>query len=200
MRIRNGQIKYRDDRSGASEEFTAIDVDVTGERLTDPISLDGAFIWHDERLAVKMDLETLSHIWNGQAARLRFDLKSRPAVVAFNGELALGVRTKIQGPFSLSTPSMAGLARWTGADLRNSAALGPAALKGALRATPAEVALTGANLSVGETRSTGDVVVEFGEERPKIKANLTVSQLDIDKLAASFENSGGAERSNSNAT
>ncbi len=194
LRIRNGDIQYRDDRSGTMEVLTAVDVNVTGRRLTDPIALDGTFNWSDERLAVKVHLETLSHIVDGRAARARFNLQSRPLVASFNGEVMLGIRTRIAGPLSLSTPSMRALMRLAGTDLPNGDRLGAGELKGTLRATPAEVALTSANFKLEETQSSGDITVEFGGVRPRVKSNLTIAQLDIDKLTQSFADARPVKR------
>ena len=192
LRINDGHIQYRDERSGVMQAISNVDIKITGRRTADPLTVDGAVNWKGERLNIKIHLDTPDALIQGRTAKARFNLQSSSVNAAFEGDFTLEDTVRIVGPVSIVSPSLQKLAYFAGTNLPNGKGLGAFDLKGNLNATQSQAKLSNAQLSLGETRSNGEIAVEFADLRPKIKADLNIAQLDIDKLGASFKGAGPA--------
>ena len=186
LRINNGELRYFDERTGSGEAVSAVNVRIDGRRTSDPMSAAGDLVWNGQRLNIDARLDTLKTLLTEKPARVSLDLKSQPVNTTFTGSVTLKKSMLVVGKTKLSAPSMAGLTRWIGTELPNGKPLGGLSLSGELRATPADVSLRGATITLGQTKASGAVSAQLNKARPFIKTNLRVSQLDIDKLSAHF--------------
>ncbi len=183
IQISDGLVQYLDERSGAGEILSDVDVSVRGRRIADPISLTGDLTWRGERLKLALDLSTLRQLLQGQKADAKLTVKAKPATVDFNGRVMLEPAAAIDGTINLKAGSAQRLVKWIGTELPNGSALGGLSASGRLNATAAAIAFNGAKLKLGETAANGSVAVRLKRARPLVTANLGVSQLDIDKLS-----------------
>ncbi|MEN2495271.1 MAG: hypothetical protein TECD_01192 [Hyphomicrobiaceae bacterium hypho_1] len=198
IRINNGYIHYRDDRSGVIEAISAINATVTSHSSTDPILIDGNLKWNGESVALKLRLKAPNDFVQGQSGDIQLSMNSKPASVSFNGQMLLGDHVKITGSLLYSISSIQNFMYWVGTDLPNGDNLGSATLKSNLVATPQEITLKKANFRTKQIRSRGDFVIDISSARPKIKSDLVITKLDIDELALSFKGARPIKRSYDN--
>lgn len=186
LRINNGELRYFDERTGSGEAVSGLNIRIDGRRTSDPMSAEGDLVWNGQKMKIDGRLDTMKKLLTQQPARVTLDLKSQPVNTTFAGNVTLKDSVLVTGKTQLSAPSLANLTRWIGTELPNGKPLGGFSLNGELRASPVDVSLRGATISLGQTKASGVVSAQLNRSRPFIKANLRVSQLDIDKLSAHF--------------
>ncbi len=183
IRVSNGIVQYQDARSGTAEVVSNVDVRIKGRRIADPITMDGNLSWNQKRIDIHLRLKTLRKLLHGEAANASLKIKSAPLDAEFNGAVDLQPALNVRGPVKMDAKSLKNLARWLGTNMPNAKPLGGLTVRGNLSATPTTVTLGGAKLALGKTTATGSIGARLSDPRPKISANLGISQLDIDKLS-----------------
>ncbi|MEM8975821.1 MAG: AsmA family protein [Pseudomonadota bacterium] len=194
LRINDGALRYFDERSGTAEGVSGLNIRIDGRRTSDPMSAVGDLVWNGQKLNVNARLETLRGLLTEKPARVSLDLKSQPVNTTFNGNITLKNSVLVVGKTELAAPSLAAFTRWIGTELPNGKPLGDLSLVGELRASPADVSLRGATIRLGKTKASGAISAQLNRARPLIKANLRISQLDIDKLSAHFSDAKAVPR------
>jgi AsmA protein len=184
--ITDGIIRYIDERTGNGEILSDVDIQVDGSRISDPITMAGNLTWNRERIAIQLRLETIRALLHGERAKADLSIAGRPIKAKFNGDIVVQPSPGVRGPLQADAASLQTMARWLGTELPNAKPVGGLSLKGNLNATPAVVALNGATVTLGKISANGSISAALAGKRPKISANLKVSQLDIDKLSAHF--------------
>ena len=186
LRINNGALRYFDERTGDIEGVTGLNLRIDGRRTSDSMAASGDLVWNGERLNIDARLTTVKNLLTQKPARVSLDLKSGPINTSFAGNVTLKNSVLVVGKTRWASPSLAAFTRWIGTELPNGKPLGGLSLSGELRATPADVSLRGATIKLGQTKASGAVSAQLNRARPFVKANLRISQLEIDKLSAHF--------------
>lgn len=187
IRLSDGLVQYLDERSGSGEVVSSVDLTIKGRRISDPMTMNGGLVWNGQRIRLDARLETLRALLHQEPARATVNVDGALAKASFNGKVTLAGAALVEGQTKLDAASLAGLARWLGTELPNGGPLGGLTVGGVLKASPAEVALSGAAIKLGETKADGAVAASFAGARPLIRANLKVSALDIDKLSTHLQ-------------
>jgi uncharacterized protein involved in outer membrane biogenesis len=178
LTIRNGTVVYR--APGAVERVEKLDVTGRIEGVSGPYSAKGSLVFHNAKLAFDADVSRL-----GERTPARAALEFGGARAALDGEiLDGGGRRSLTGKLKLAAADL-------GAALESAGATAPAWLAGRkaglearLDASPERVALGDLALSLDEARASGSAAVALGAV-PDATIKLAISQLDLDKLAAS---------------
>lgn len=179
LRLEDGRLSWRDARSGASGELSDIDAAVTAPGGGGAATVEGAAVWNGERVTVTVEAGGLRELLAGGGAPLRLTLEAAPAVVRFDGT-ASAAEGRAAGALEVSGPSARRLAEWAGAPLpEGGTGFGAFRVAGALEATAARVALTGATLTLDETTATGELAAEPGGERPRVTGRLEAGAVDL---------------------
>ena len=179
-------IFYRDDRSGISEQFDSVDLQLNGRRLTDPLVTAGDLLWRNQRLKFNAHVDAVARLIAGQGASVRATVSAPSVSGGFDGSLSLRDGPELKGQTRLESLSIARAADWLGVKLPNAEPLGGFALTGQLASTPKSISMSGASLQFGPTKAVGTATVTFGSGRPALNADLKLSELDVSKLAAGF--------------
>jgi len=116
--------------------------------------------------------------------RISATLAGDAATARFAGLLAGGAEVRAQGEVRAEGPSLAAAARALG--LAGPEALDrPFSLRAAADAAGERVALTGAEVRLGDAGGSGTLAVEAGRP-PRIEATLSVTRLDLDAALAAL--------------
>ncbi|MCB1510603.1 MAG: AsmA family protein [Hyphomicrobiaceae bacterium] len=182
--IKDGIVRYTDERSGLSEIATGVNAQIGSGRANKPISLIGDALWNGQRTTAQIDLDTLRLLLSGETTKIALSLTNPLAQARFSGTVQLGEKPELKGETTLTATSFAALLLWTGTEFPNAGPLGAFNLAGFIAADRASVSLGGAKLALGATRAEGSVGLRFGSTRPFVSADVHVTELDIDRLTA----------------
>ncbi len=191
VRIDNATVTFTDERSGQNERLTAINAVLSSRTLETPLEAKGSLLLEDEKVAFDGRLTSLKAILAEQPARLSFNAEAAPLKVTFDGTVLTRDAVDLTGAFTLASPSARGLAAWAGTTLPPSQGFGPFAVKGNLHAAGKSLTFTETSFDLDGATASGVLSVVSGGARPLIKANLRISELDLNKYAASAAATAG---------
>lgn len=187
IRLTKAVIRYHDAQTGSAQQINDLDLHLTGRRISDPLTAQGALLWQNEKINFDARLDTLAQLLANGAAKARVTMTGRPASAGFDGTVKLGKAVELAGQTRVSGASLATTARWLGLELPNAGPLGGFQVGGRLSGNPAtSIRLNNADVSIGATRATGVVLVAVRPARPYVSADLKISNLDVDRLSAGF--------------
>lgn len=181
VRIDNGTIRYRDERSGATEEVKSINARVSGKSIATPIDAKGNLALRGDTIEFDGRLASPKAILEERPTRVVLALSSPRASGRYDGSLNLAQGPQLDGALKLETGSVRGLAAWAGMALPPSSGLGPLALKADLKSGPTWIALSNTDAKLDDTSATGSLNVDVVGGRPTIKANLRFGVIDLNK-------------------
>ena len=195
--LRQGTIRYSDERSGIREEVSAADLTLRLSSLASPLEVAGTASWRGTGIALDLSAGPLRAILAEQPANVRLVAKSGTLAATYDGTLTPGVQPGLDGTLGLATPSLSALAESLGLVIAAEPALGALDLTGRLRTSAGHYALADAKLTLGAETMTGALALDTGGIRPAIKGNLRFAELDLDRierLAGAIRTSAAAPR------
>ena len=86
LRIRNGNIDYKDNVAGQSHTVSQVNIDLRAPGLSKPLKLDGDFTFDDLAVSLSGELESPAAFLNGKATNFDADIKTVEANVDINGQ------------------------------------------------------------------------------------------------------------------
>ena len=88
LRIKNGNIYYKDDEAGQSHTVSGVNIDLRAPGLAKPLKLDGDFTFDDLAVSLTGEIESPADFLNGKATNFDADIKTVEANVEINGQFA----------------------------------------------------------------------------------------------------------------
>ena len=183
VRISDGVLRYTDLRQGQRFEVDAIDARISLKQFAGPLDVAGTFAKGGERITLEAHAQSFKDALEEQPTKVVIKLNGRPLDLSYDGTLAGGMVTAIDGQLSLKSPSLDALGRFLGLPLTGTETLGAVAVDGQLKVNGSAMALSGANLALGETAAAGRIEIDASAARPRIKANLRFATLDLNRFA-----------------
>ena len=181
VRIENGTVRYRDERTGVAEEFGQINARVTGKSLAAPVDLKGSLVLRGEKVDIDTRLTTPKAMIEQRPVRIGLALSSAHGTARYDGTLGPDKSPQLEGAIKVDTPSLRRFASWIGATLPDNGGLGAMSLKADIKTGPTGVSLGNTEARLDDTTATGTVDLDLVVGRPMIKANLRVSALDLNR-------------------
>jgi AsmA protein len=191
VRIEEGAVRYADARTGRAHEFTAIDASLALPSIAYPLNATGNFTWKGRKVDFDGALTSVKAVLEERPAKVTLALKSDAAEIGFDGTASLSGTPEAEGTFTAKSPSARELATWLGLALGPATGLGALDAKGLVRATGKGVSFTSAELALDGATARGQVAVDTSVARPLVKANLKLSELDLNRYAGLFSGAGG---------
>lgn len=179
IRIVNGTLTYLDQRSGAKEQITGLNLKVALPSLDQPLKADGDLTWKAKKIALDLGVTKPRALIEGGASGVSAQVKSEPVDFGYKGEVTNATPAKVGGDIDLTIPSIRGLAAWVGNPLPPGNGLGPLSIKGKLALAGPKIAFTDAQIGIDAIKATGGVSVDTGGARPRIDGKLDVDKLDL---------------------
>ena len=190
VRIEDGTVRYTDERTGKSQEVTAINVSLALKSLQAPLTVNGDVGWHGEKLDFNAKLTSAKALLEERPARLVVAAQNRLINSSFDGNILVKDGADLEGQLTTKSQSVRDLAKWFGTDLPIVTGFGPLSIAGQLTTNGNVTSLSNANFGLDGATATGTVAVTTGGVRPYVKANLRISELDLNKYMTSA--AGGA--------
>jgi hypothetical protein len=187
--LEQAAFRYFDARNGQALALSNVD-GVLQFAADGGVTFRGSAVIASRVARIDFELRSLPRV-NADGSPLEIAVESEALALSFSGRLATGRVLSLTGPLSLTSKETAELARWAGFDIPQTQSLpGPLAVHGGLDSAGRAYAIRKAAVTLGEFRSTGDVVTDFRGERPKLQVTLEADRLWLDQLVPSGGNSG----------
>lgn len=190
VRIEDGTIRFTDERSGASQEIDAVNVKLALPSLDSPLTAAGDLGWKGQTINFDGTLTNARTVIEQKPAKLTFKAKNNLVTAAFNGFTLLKDGADIEGDITADAASARGLATWFGTVLPPVSGFGPLAISGKIKTAGRVSTLSDATFGLDGATATGAVSVTTGGIRPYVRADLKISELDLNKYLTAA--AGGA--------
>ena len=181
--LREGSLRYADERSGTTQDLTTLDIDLVLDEGAGPLQANGSFTWRGETVTVAGDVASLRALLEEHATRLSLKLAGRPIEARYDGKIEVGSGLVLQGNLDLKSPSLQALGAWADnkpmAAVRNAGAL---TLSSALTGESGRVALADLTGTLGASSLRGDLTIEARPARPYVTGSLNLSELDLGSI------------------
>lgn len=179
VRVVDGTVSYTDERSGAAHRVTSLDAQFSAPAATGPLAAKGDLDWQGEAIAFDANLSTLQSLLNDKRAKVVLDLQARPVAAKYSGALDVSAGAALDGTLGVKSPSLRALAAWLDRPLPQSEGFGPLSIDGRLKTSPGLVTLDSAELSLDALKARGNIAAATTGARPHVKADLKISELDL---------------------
>ena len=100
LRIKNGNITYKDDAAGQSHTISEVNLDLRAPSLSKPLKLNGDLTFDDLAVSLTGELESPADFLNGKATSFGAELKTQEANVGINGQFAASQNIEFTADFS----------------------------------------------------------------------------------------------------
>lgn len=185
VKIVDGAIQYADERAGTSYQLDAINVQLALRSIGSPLTARGSVAWSGETIEFDGTLGSVRSVLEERPSHVTAKVTARPVAASYDGNMTLGRAVALEGKLSAKADSVRALARWLGKRLPRAKGFGPMSLDGSVAMAGSTITLNDANLAFDGATATGSLTVETGGTRPFVRANLKMSELDINKYKAS---------------
>lgn len=184
VRIRNGTLRYLDERDGTGHDVSGLDVAFKLDGFSQPFALSGGVTYRGERITFESRLSDALSLLDGGPTGLIASIKSEPATLSYDGKLVLNDKVELAGALTAQALSARRLASWLGLRPPPSDGLGRASIAGYVRIEGGTVSLSQAKISLDGATATGSLSVEPLSPRPLVTADLKLNELDLNKYAS----------------
>lgn len=203
VRLVDGTITYSDATSGATHRLDAINWKVALPSLTDPVAVNGDFVWNKEKIDIALTLATPDTLLNAKKTKIDTSISASLVKLDFKGSATNAKSLSAGGAVTLDVPSIRKLAAWVGSPIdAPGSGYGPLKITGTVAVDGSKYAFKQAKLAVDEIEGSGDFAFDGGGKVPAVSAILKLGMLDLnpylppeekgaDKPAASASSSGG---------
>jgi AsmA protein len=185
VRIVDGTLNYADARNGASQSTRAINVAVRARTLTSPLTANGDLEWQGQTIRFEGTLTTLYEILAEAPAKLALSVAANPLKANYSGGIDVRGGTSLDGSVSAQSKSLRALALWFGSALPENEGFGALSVSGRLKTRTGAFQLANADISLDHMRVTGSIDGTTGGARPYVKAELKVSELNLNTYMGS---------------
>lgn len=179
VRIVDGILDYRDDRTGVSQSATAINVGLRARNLSSPVAAKGDLVWQGQAIRFDGSLNTLAEVLSDAPAKLSLNVAAQPLKAEYSGAIDLRNGTTLDGTISAQTESVRALAQWLGKQLPSNEGFGALSVAGRLKTRPGAFQLVNADLTLDQIHATGELSGSTTSARPLITADLKVSAINL---------------------
>lgn len=192
VRIVDGTLDYADDRNAIRHTASSIDLTLKARTLASPLTANGDLDWQGQTVRFSGTLTSLAEMLTNKPAKVMLDIAAQPLEASYSGNFDLANGASLDGLVTAKSASMRALALWAGKPLPANDGFGALALTGRLKTQPNQFRLDNADITLDGMRITGALSGLTGGSRPQIKADLKVSEINLDTYLTSTGAGAGA--------
>lgn len=181
VRIVDGIIHYRDQRSAIDETLSGVNAQFALANIASPLDIDGSFTWHGEDVQMKGQISPFRALLEGRPVEAKIKSSAAPLTLSYEGVVTQGSEVDLDGRFVAAAASAEKAARWIGRPLSGSLP-GGFAIEARVKQTATLTDLREANLSLGPVKGNGALSIDTRNGRPYVKGALHVATLDFNLL------------------
>jgi len=177
--VLDGQIKYRNQRSGAVFDTSSINATVTWPSLASPMTTTGSLVWRGEVLKFKTSSNDPIGLASGGTTPASVMVESSRFTLDVKGQFSTTVDFAVDGQIDLLVPSVRALARWFDAELPQGQGLNKLSLASKFLVGGTKLRFLEAALGLDGNTAEGAIEVKLEGRRPQIQATLAATTLDL---------------------
>ncbi|WP_342643344.1 AsmA family protein [Rhodoligotrophos ferricapiens] len=185
IEIRNGTVRYLDERNGVNFMAEQVNVTLTLANLDAPFQAKGSLIWNGQQVSFDGTLRQPTQLAAGSASAADLTLTSPLMNVGYDGQISLKDGLSLAGVIGFTTPSLRELMQWAGKPLPDGRGLGSFRAESAIGLQHDVLTLKEAEITLDGMQGRGNVRVELEGPRPKVIATLGVDTIDVNVYRAS---------------
>lgn len=193
VRIENGTLNYADVRAGSVQTVNAINLELGVDALAGPLRAKGDAVWRSEKLAIDGTMTSLQLLLEQRPAKVVATIAGRPMNVNFDGNLTLGKALDAEGALVLKAASARALSTWLDANVPVSGGFGALDLQAIVRTAGKTTTLSDATVQMDGVTASGQISADTSGPRPAIKANLKLSELNLNTYLDGNGSAGEAQ-------
>jgi AsmA protein len=200
--IVDGQASYLDQRTGEKKQLTGINMTLSLPSLDEPFAAKGSAVWNSEKATLSLQIDKPGTLERGGASPVEITFSAKPINFAFKGDATGATLAKLAGGIDLSTPSVRGLAKWTGLVAFDApgSGFGQMTLSGKIDKQGDKIAFSNAVIALDAIKATGALSVDTGGAKPVLAGRLDVDKLDANPYLPPETKSGTAASSGGTAS
>lgn len=180
IQLVNGNLKFTDAASGATQQISDINLAVKLVDLDSPFTAEGSLQWNAKTIELSLGSERPRGLTTGEEAPVAVSVGTDVIKLSFDGSVATAAKLLVDGALDVSTPSIRDLAAWTGNPIEfEGSGLGPFNLAGKVNVDGATYSFTEAKIGIDEIAGDGSVSVATGGAKPQVDAKLNLGVLDL---------------------
>jgi len=179
VRIIDGTVKYRDERSKTALQVDAVNIKLALPAINEPLKAKGTFDWQKEQVAINGTLASPQSLLANKAMPANVSLTSSHMTGTFKGEVQLGEVPRAKGTLNGSSPSLRNMAAWLGNPVPTQGGFGAAEVESVLTATPNSITLAPLQLAMDGMKGKGNAVLRLSGAKPHLRTKLALDKLDL---------------------
>lgn len=184
VRIDNGSLIYRNAMSGGVTEVSAINVNLALDALTAPLRAEGSVGVRGRTVHFDGTLASLTDFVANQPSKLNVKLQADALNASYQGSATLQDALLIEGILAADSSSARDLFAWFGTTVPPSNGFGNLSAKGLLRGGRDQFTYSNAEIVLDQTTAHGEISLDTSGMRPFVKANLKLSELDLNTYSS----------------
>ncbi len=181
VRIDGGSIIYADARTGAQQQVTGLDARIGLTSLASPLDATGALIYEGQSVGFDVKLASPKALLEARPAKLALAVKGAPIDARYDGTLTVRTGLDLDGDVTAKAASLRALLLWLGHEMPPADGFGPTTVTGKFKATGATYTLSNATFGLDGATASGVLLLDTGGARPRVNANLKISELDLNR-------------------
>jgi len=186
IRIKDGELSYRDDANRVTEQASGIDLSLAWPAISRSFAATGQFDWRGDRVDGSFNVTDFADALAGKRSGLRVRLAGSALKFAFDGAMSVGPTLLMEGTLAADSPSLREAFRWAGQPLPDGGGFGRFALKARAGVMGSAVSLTNVNVELDGNAAEG-VFNYSGDGGRTLQATLAADALDFTPYASTLK-------------
>jgi AsmA protein len=180
--VKDGLLRYRDERTAIAHDFEAVDATFTAESAG-PVEADGSLLWRGERIAFAARAAPLDAALAGAPVQLTLSVSARSLEAAYEGIAQFAGGVALNGRLSVKTVSGTQAPLRFARTLTEVPRLASFAWSSGLEWQGGRLSLNEATATIGNASVAGSLAIDMMGPRPQVTGTLSCSELDLNLLA-----------------
>ncbi len=177
VQISDGTLVFSDERTGTSFMASKINGTLKMQGPDTPADFDGHLEWNGQRADLQVFVKAPGRLAS-QGSPVDLGLQSRSLKAAYSGLARLNNGLNLAGTIDATSPDLRDLASWAGFKISGDKGLKNFSARAGLDLTGRVAQMKDAVLQLDDMNAQGTASLELGAERPLIKANIGIDQLN----------------------
>ena len=190
IKIVDGIVHYRDEGSGTLTDIEKLNITLAAEDAEAPLKIDGTLTVRGAPLTVAGTISPLQALFANQPTQMALKVWGPPFEATYQGTLDVVNGLSLDGALRLQAASARALGDWLGRPLAPNDDASAVTVSANLKATPAQVAISNLQVSVGASSTSGSLVLHTNsagtkggvQQKRRLSGNLEMSELDLGRL------------------
>ncbi len=189
--IKGADIRYLDERSGATFAAQKVNLEIKLGGLSGPVSVKGDLVWNREKINLNTFVKSPTTL-TGRGSPIDLAIETRLLAAQFNGRAKLNNGLALAGTIKTKTSSIRDLATWVGSPMSKGKGLGAFSANAALDMSGKVIKLNKAKVTLDGMNAQGALTISLAGARPSLTANIGMDRIDVNqylKTGASTQDS-----------